>query len=307
MNVERTPLIDAFDLELQKALAISCNLSPEDISHVRAFMQNSKLSFAQSAVRLGLATQGDVDAAIVRSHSPGPQEKQGLIEAAISKLSDDRQVVVHQADSVTPSPQLLIAHDPYGRRNEAIRALRTELLLRNETRQANVLCVVSSTSGEGRSQLAAELAIAFAQLGRRTLLVDADMRRPRQHILFSTSNARGLSDSLMRDERPYLYPVENLPLMSVLTSGAKPPNPLELLSSGRFERLLKDWKKTFEFVVIDSPPVTQCADALAIATLAGRVLFVVRAEHTLHRDTGETLRRLATTRAQILGAAMNRF
>jgi capsular exopolysaccharide synthesis family protein len=167
--------------------------------------------------------------------------------------------------------------------------------------------MVSPSSGEGRSQLCAELAIAFAQLGRRTLLVDADLRRPSQHLLFPVTNNRGLGDALSRGDRPYMYPVEGLLTLSLLTTGVLPPNPLELLSSGRFERLLQDWRKSYEFVVIDTPPATQCADALAIATLAGRVLFVVRAERTRYKDTQETLRRLATTRAEILGTAMNHF
>jgi capsular exopolysaccharide synthesis family protein len=201
----------------------------------------------------------------------------------------------------------VLAHDPYNPRSELIRALRTELLLRNDTRQSNVVCMVSPSSGEGRSQLCAELAIAFAQLGRRTLLVDADLRRPSQHLLFPVTNNRGLGDALSRGDRPYMYPVEGLLTLSLLTTGVLPPNPLELLSSGRFERLLQDWRKSYEFVVIDTPPATQCADALAIATLAGRVLFVVRAERTRYKDTQETLRRLATTRAEILGTAMNHF
>ena len=297
----------AFETELQASLAFHCKLSPEDIERVTAFMQNSNFSFSQSALRLGLVTQSDVDNAIDSLQAMNAVEKESLVEAAIHKLSEERQLVVHVADTVKPSAQLLIAHDPYSPRNELIRALRTELLLRNEARQANVICVVSPSPREGRSQLSAELAIAFAQLGRRTLLVDADLRRPRQHTLFTAENGRGLSDSLTRGDRPYVYNVDGLPMMSLLTTGTLPPNPLELLSSGRFERLLQDWKKTNEFIVIDTPPVTLCADALAVATLAGRVLFVVRAEHTRYRDTQETLRRLATTRAQILGTAMNHF
>jgi protein-tyrosine kinase len=307
MKAESVVLTDAFEAELQAALAYHCKLSHEQVERVNELMQSSNCSFSQGALRLGFVTQRDVDAAIDSLQGVGIAAKEGLIETALGKISKDRQLIVHLAESVNPSAQLLIAHEPHNRRNEAIRALRTELLLRNETRQANMLCVVSPSSGEGRSQLAAELAISFAQLGRRTLLVDADMRNPRLHALFSADNVVGLSEALMHGDRPIYYPVTGLPLMSLLTTGAVPSNPLELLSSGRFERLVQDWKKNFEFVIIDTPPVTQCADALAIATLTGRVLFVVRAAHTRHRDTRETLRRLATTRAQVLGTAMNRF
>ena len=307
MSVRTVEIENSFEAELQAALAIRCRMSPADLQTISAMMQHSDLSFAQSAMHLGFATQDNLDEAIASLQHMDVEEKESLVEAAINKLSEDRQVVIHVADPVRPSARLVVAHDPYNPRSELIRALRTELLLRNDARQCNIICMVSPSSGEGRSQLAAELAIAFGQLGRRTLLVDGDMRRPTQHDLFSTRNIRGLSDALIRGERPYVYPVEGMPAMSLLTTGAVPPNPLELISSGRFERLLQDWRKSYEFVVVDTPPVTQCADALAIATLAGRVLFVVRAEHTRYKDTQETLRRLATTRAEILGTAMNHF
>jgi protein-tyrosine kinase len=307
MNVHSIEVEQSFEAELQAALTFHCRLSSGDVERIAAFMQNSNFSFSQSALRLNLVTQDDIDTTLDGLQVMTGTEKEGLVEAAIKKVSGDRQLVVHTAEPVKPSARLVLAHDPYNPRSELIRALRTELLLRFEGRQANVLCVVSPSHGEGRSQLTAELAIAFAQLGRRTLLVDADLRRPQQHKLFTTGNDRGLSDSLTRGDRPYVYPVEGLPQMSLLTTGVLPPNPLELLSSGRFERLLQDWKKNYEFVIIDTPPVTQCADALAVATMAGRVLFVVRAEHTRYRDTQETLRRLATTRSEVLGTAMNHF
>lgn len=302
LNDERS-----YETELQAALALHCRLSKDDIRRIMAYMQSSNFSFSQSALRLGLVTQGDLDSAMNGLQHMDRSEKESLVEAAISKLSEERQLVVHTADAVRPGSRLMLAHDPYSERSELIRALRTELLLRNDTRQANVMCVVSPSSGEGRSQLSAELAIAFGQLGRRTILVDADLRRPTQHFLFSAQNNRGLSDALIRGERPYVYPVEGIPTLSLLTTGVLPPNPLELLSSGKFERLLIDWRRSYEFVIIDTPPVTQTADALAISTLAGRVLFVVRAAHSRYKDTQETLRRLATTRAEILGTAMNHF
>jgi protein-tyrosine kinase len=306
MSVRTVELVNAFEAELQAALAIRCHMSPADLDTISAMMRHSNLGFSQSAVHLGFATQDDVDDAMA-GLGYVDKEKESVVEVAMNKLSEDRQVVIHVAEPVRPSARLVVAHDPDNPRSELIRALRTELLLRNDGRQSNVICMVSPSPGEGRSQLCAELGIAFAQLGRRTLLVDGDMRRPTQHDLFSTRNIRGLSDALIRGERPYVYPVEGMPLMSLLTTGALPPNPLELISSGRFERLVQDWRKSYEFVVIDTPPITRCADALAIATIAGRVLFVVRAEHTRYKDTQETLRRLATTRAEILGTAMNHF
>ncbi len=297
------------DTELRAALVSQCRLSPAALETIAESMRNSTMSFAESALELGFVTQEDVEATRAWLKNSNSDDKAGLVESAIRRLSENQksQFVVPLGDSVRPGPQLLLARDSYNSRDEAIRALRTELLLRNEAGRANVICLVSPSSGEGRSQLSAELAIAFAQLGRRTILVDADLRRPQQHILFPAGNERGLGDALMRGERPHQYRVDGFPQMSLLTAGIVPTNPLELLSSGRFERLLTDWRNTNEFVVIDTPPVTQYADALAVATLTGRVLVVTRAEKTSYKDTKEMLRRLATTRAQILGAVISYF
>ena len=99
-----------------------------------------------------------------------------------------------------------MAHDPYDPRCEKIRALRTELLLRRElTDRADIVALLSPCPGEGRSLLAAELAIAFAQTGRPTLLVDADLRRPQQHLLFGTDNRQGLSQAIEHGVKPQLH------------------------------------------------------------------------------------------------------
>jgi Mrp family chromosome partitioning ATPase len=126
-------------------------------------------------------------------------------------------------------------------------------------------------------------------------------------VLFGSSNLIGLADAISRNQKPLFHPVDGLPQLSLLTSGSIPPNPLELLSDGRFERLLQDWRKTYEFVVLDTPPVHSYADGLAIATLAGRVIVLSRGQHTSFNETRDLMRRLATTQSQILGAVINYF
>jgi receptor protein-tyrosine kinase len=98
-----------------------------------------------------------------------------------------------------------------------------------------------------------------------------------------------------------------MPNMWLLTSGPKPLNPLELLSDSHFERMVRDWRNNYEFVVIDTSPVNPYSDGLAVATLVGRVLVVSRANHTRFRQQREMLRKLAVTRSQILGAVINYF
>lgn len=207
-----------------------------------------------------------------------------------------------------PTMRLLIAHDPFAAHSEKIRALRTELLLRREVAdQADVVALLSPGIGEGRSQLAAELAIAFAQLGRPTLLVDADLRHPTQHTLFNASNHSGLSQAIERDAEPNTQQVEGLKHLSLLTAGPAPDNPLELLLNRRFAIMIEEWRRTYDFVILDTAPVTHYSDGLAVASLVGRVLALSRARHTPYKDTREMLRRLATTRAQTVGAVINHF
>jgi receptor protein-tyrosine kinase len=181
------------------------------------------------------------------------------------------------------------------------------LLLHETGPGANMVAVLSPGPGEGRSQLCGELAISFAQLGRRTLLVDADMRKPQQHVLFGSTNEHGLSQAIAHNEKPYYHPVTGLPFMHLLTAGPIPPNPLELLSDGRFSNLLNEWRNSYEFIVLDTPPVAQCADGLAVATMAARALVLSRAQHTTYKSTRALLRRLASTQSRLLGAVINHF
>jgi receptor protein-tyrosine kinase len=230
------------------------------------------------------------------------------METALRRISSDKRVVLRQGERVTPGPALILAHDSDHPRSERLRALRTELLLLHEAqRGANIVAVVSSGAGEGRSQLCGELAICFAQLGRRTLLVDADLRKPQQHVLFGATNQHGLSQAIALNEKPYFHPVDGLPFMHLLTAGPVPKNPLELLSDGRFANLLTDWRNAYEFIVLDTPPVEQCADALAVATMAQRTLILSRARHTTYKSTRALLRRLGSTQSRLLGAVINHF
>jgi len=206
-----------------------------------------------------------------------------------------------------PNPRLLIAHDPFDPHCERIRALRTELLLRRPiSEDADVIALLSPCVGDGRSQLAAELAIAFAQLDRPTLLVDADLRNPSQHLLFNASNQAGLAQAIERGN-PYYHAVEGVRQLSVMTAGPTPDNPLELLLDLRFAAMVDDWRKTFDFVVVDTAPVSRYSDGLAIANLVRRVLPLSRAKHTPYKDSCDMLRRLEATHSHIIGAVINHF
>jgi protein-tyrosine kinase len=296
------------DIDLKTALVSRFKLSPEKVRAVQDLMPQESLSFVDAALRLGFVTPDQIDDALVWAKRRQSAASGGLFETAIRKIADNRQVVLAQGEMVKPGPQLILAHDPDSARSEKIRALRTELLLLSEASSgANIIALLSARAGEGRSQLAAELAISFSQLGRRTLLVDADLRQPTQHILFGSTNENGLGEAISRGQKAWFHPVNGLPQLSLLTAGTTPPNPLELLSDGRFSRILQDWRKAFEFVILDTPPIKDYADGLAIATLAGKVIVLSRAQHTSYNETRELLRRLGSTQSQILGAVINHF
>ena len=274
------------DSILKAALIERYALSELVVARINDAERRLGVGFSDAAVFLGIVTQEDVDAV---------------------RTVGNRLVVIHR-NRVKPDSSLMLIRDPFDPHSERVRSLRTELLLRRDTPgQADVIVVMSPCAGEGRSQLAAELAIAFSQLGQPTLLVDADLRHSRQHLLFGADNTQGLSDAIAMDVAPYLHPVEGLPQLSLLTAGPPPQNPLELLCDGRFEKMIDDWRQNYACVIFDTAPVERYSDALAVATLVGRVLAVCRAQHTPYTDTRNMLRRLAATQSRILGAVVNHF
>jgi protein-tyrosine kinase len=308
MSVEPSaPISKVSDAEVHKALVLLYRLSNEAIENINDLMAKLHIRFADAALHTGVVTQEELDKALEWIRHRAVQQSRGIIEEVLRRQVR-REVVLWEGERLKPSELLLLAHDPNHPRSESLRTLRTELLLR--TRNVGitgVIALLSPCAAEGRSQLAAELAIAFAQLGRRTLLVDADLRRPRQHVLFGAENAKGLAQALVDGGAIHLRGIEGLPQMALLTSGALPPNPLELLSGVRFERLMAEWRRSFEFVVLDTPPVAESSDAITVATVAGQVLILSRAGVTPFNSLKEMSRKLEATHARALGAVIGKF
>ncbi len=290
------------------ALIAKYALTTEAVDQIMQARHTLHLNFAEAAVRIGILSLEQITEAIEFLLTMESEDSSGIIETALRRQSRSRSLTVRAREMVTPSSDLILAHDMENERSERIRALRTELLLLCDAREgANVLAMMSPEAGEGRSQLSAELAIAFSLLGRRTLLVDGDLRKSRQHVLFNAPNQNGLAQALLSKERPNVYGVAGLPHLSVLTAGAVVPNPLELLSGGHAARLVTEWRYEQEFVVIDTPPVSQFSDGLAIAMMADHVLVLSRARTTRFTVMKDMLRRLGTTQSRILGAVINNF
>ena len=142
--------------------------------------------------------------------------------------------------------------------------------------QLKVMVISSSVPQEGKSTTAANLAVAISQLGQRVLIVDADMRKPSQHNIWQLPNQVGLSSILTGQSEFNQAVVEVMDNLEVLTSGIVPPNPLMLIDSSQMAVLVGQWAQTYDFVIIDSPPLSVAADTTILGKMANGLMFVVR-------------------------------
>jgi non-specific protein-tyrosine kinase len=190
---------------------------------------------------------------------------------------------------------------------EAFRTLRTNVEFASVDEPFRTLVVTSSVPGEGKTVVAANLAIAFAQAGRRTILVDADLRRPGVHDIFSVANSAGLTD-MVRDQDIDLADVARRteePELTIVTAGAIPANPAELLGSHRTELVLQRIRDAADLVVIDTAPVATVTDAAVLAARADATIFVVQPYQTSQRNVIRGREALAKVGAVVAGVVLN--
>jgi capsular exopolysaccharide synthesis family protein len=190
---------------------------------------------------------------------------------------------------------------------EAFRGLRANVLFAAPDGPRSIV-VTSASPGEGKTVIAANLALGLAQAGQRVLLIDADMRRPNMHELFGVSLEPGLS-SLLAQRSPVeqVLQTTSVPNLMAVTAGALPPNPTELIGSPLFTSLLRQLESRFDIVVIDTPPVMVVADASILAHQTSGVLFVVAADSTSRHAAQAALDQLERARGRFLGAVLNRM
>jgi capsular exopolysaccharide synthesis family protein len=190
---------------------------------------------------------------------------------------------------------------------ESIRALRTAMLFSSAEEGARVVLVTSTGPHEGKTVISSSLAISLAQAGQRTVIVDADMRRPRMHEALGRSQEPGLSNVLVGDTAlPDATRVASVNNLWLLSAGHIPPNPAELLGSRKFEMLVGELKRHYDWIIIDAPPVMPVTDAAVLAHLAAGVLFVVGAEMTPRRSAIAAIEQLRGAHAKFFGAVLNR-
>lgn len=263
-------------------------LTLKDAESILHLQRELGLRFGDVAIQLGLLTQADIEFALAR------QFDYPYLVPGESKVSKD----------------LVAAYAPFSPQVEALRALRSQIMLRwfDSKLSAKALAVVSADRNEGRSFIAANLAVAFSQLGMHTLLIDSDMRNPCQHKLFGLDNRAGLSAVISGRSGPEtIHRIPSLLDLSVLPAGALPPNPLELLARPQFLQLLKELTQKYHIILLDSPAAAEYADAQTLAVRAGAALIVARKNATRMwqlRGVSDTVAQASVT---VIGTVLNDF
>ncbi len=274
------------DRTIGAILVESGRLSAKDVERVLQYQRDTELRFGEAGVQLGLLTEADV----------------------LYALSIQFDYPFLQPGTSRPvSAELVAAYKPFGPEGERLRALRSQLQLRwfDDSGRRSALAIVSADRGEGRSYLASNLAITFAQLGERTLLIDADLRHSRQHKLFKIENQVGLSSLLagrMQDQVVTFVP--GIPGLAVLPAGPTPPNPTELLSRPVLDRILEQSMSTFDIVIIDTPSLSTGADAALLGRLAGSSLTLARVNSTPMRAFNDLNQTLAEAGSRVVGSVL---
>lgn len=274
------------DRPIGRILVDMGKLKPRDVDRVFHLQREQGLRFGEAARKLRLVKDADVQYALsIQFSFPYLKPGQGVL-----------------------GPELVTANEPFDTQSEILRDLRTQLVLHWVDSEHKVLVVASADPRDGRSYLAANLAVVFAQLGGKTLLIDGDMRHPRQHRIFGQGNGPGLAQVLsgrLGVEAAVRVPYfDNLWL---LPAGAAPPNPLELLSSPGFTRLLQELRGQFSLILIDTPAAARGADARVIGARADGALVIARTDRTRAADLDRLCRTMGASGTPVIGTVLNRY
>ena len=258
--------------------------------------QRADLQQRVAAADVGRGTHIPVAVAPARAAGEVAAHTGGHVQTALhGVLGDTREVIA--------------AHQPFSRAAENLRVVRSQLMLRwlHADHDCKSLAVLSPGAKEGRSFVAANLAVVFAQHEERTLLIDGNLRGGRIHEIFKLPKGPGLSNVLA--DRTTLQSaamsVPNIPGLAVLTTGALPPNPQELLGRRTFETLLREAAANFKVIIIDTPAADLCADSEIIAARCNASLLVVQRDTSLLSKTAELATRLQQGGINLLGSVLN--
>ncbi|MDR7334829.1 polysaccharide biosynthesis tyrosine autokinase [Roseateles asaccharophilus] len=274
------------DRSIGAIIAETRNLSADQVERILNHQRTQGIRFGEAAVALGFASADDVMFALAQQfHYPYALEEHRKVNA-----------------------ELVALNQPFGVQAESFRAIRSQLMMRvfNDLQPRRAVAVISPDSGDGKTFFAANLAVALAQLGGRTLLVDADLRGPRVHEVFGIDNKVGLSGILSgRAEAQVIRQIQGVPSLFVLPVGATPPNPVELVERPAFGLLIRELVAKFDHVIVDTPAASLGSDAAVIAARCGAALLVSRRNTSRLQAVAAMLADVADSPAVVVGAVIN--
>jgi protein-tyrosine kinase len=263
-------------------------LGPDQIDRILTYARVHGVRFGDAAVALRLVTQDQV------LHSLADQFGYLYADEARCKLM----------------PELVGLNQPFSMQAEAIREIRSQLMARvfTDSRPRPALAVVSPDSGDGKTFLSANLAVALAQMGGRTVIVDADLRGPRLHEVFKVPNVTGLSSVLAGHvNSTVIQQVADTVNLFIMPVGVTPPNPLELVERPAFKMLLLELTSSFDHVIVDTPAAVYGVDAQVIASRCGAALVMARKNESRMAALQKFVSSLSDSTALIAGVIMNEF
>ena len=266
-------------------IARAGKLTDERIEQVLEHQRRHGGRFGQAAVALGYATEAEV----------------------LQALSEQFRYPMANAEQRLLTPELVALNEPFSRQAEVFRSIRSQLLINvfgQHVAPRRALAVVSPSAGDGKTYFAANLAITLAQLGGRTLLVDADLRTPRLHEVLGMPNDAGLSGILSgRTEKRVVKQTTAVRRLYLLPVGVTPPNPLELVERPAFGLLMHELVRKFDHVILDTSAAEYGEDAAVVAARCGAALVVAR-KHASRvnrlKDLAETLNRTPDTMSSVV-------
>ena len=260
-------------------------LSELQVNEIVRYQREHRVRFGDAAIALRLADSSDVVWALSRQFH-----------------------YTNDSDTEALNRELTVAIDPFSEESEIFRDMRSQLLMGvlAPSEQTPALAVVSSSVGDGKTFFAANMAVSLSQVGGRTLLIDADMRTPRQHELFGVPGGMGLSNILAgRADSEVVHQVPSIPNFYVLAVGVVPPNPLELIQRPAFGLLLRELKHKFDHVVVDTPAASHGADCRVLAAKCGAALVIGRRDASRMDAMRTLINQLGKSQTKLAGVMIN--
>jgi len=269
--------------KMGRLLMESGKIKATDLETIISLQKKHELKFGEAAVVLGLVTPEDIKKVLALQFSYPP------IPAANSKL-DSSLVAAFQPESLT---------------TEALRGLRSELILRYFNNGEHLsLPLIGTEDPLSLARTTANLAIVFAQMGLKTLLIDSNMRDPKLHTLFGIHNCPGFSDIIAGRTDFSTQVIDTFPTLSLLHAGTLAPNPQELISGSSYRNHMEKITRTYDVTLICTPPMGKYMDAQLVAAQAGAALLVVKEHQTRVKALEKVCNRLHSVDVRLLGVAL---